>query len=116
MIDTILKIGEKTGFSTIEAYREKIEKQTFDNLVDQRIANHEVQTDRVSVRAFWEAGDPAGFHLSKPGSKSIKDAFANIYAINFPEKKKNYSHLLPASARRVMYRATPCSTPTEPHW
>ncbi|MFC2155506.1 metallopeptidase TldD-related protein, partial [Acidobacteriota bacterium] len=101
MIDTILKIGEKTGFSTIEVYREKIEKQEFDNFIDHRIANHEVQTDRVSVRAFWEAGDPAGFHLSKPNSKSIKDAFANIYAINFPEKKKNYSHLLPASARKV---------------
>ena len=101
MIETILKIGKKTGFSTIEAFREKIEKQEFDNPFNHRVANHEIRTDRVSVRAFWEAGDPAGFQLSKPDSKSIKAAFSNIYAINLPEEKKNYSHLLPASAKKV---------------
>lgn len=101
MIETILRIGEETGFSTVEAYREKIEKQEFDNLSDYKTVNHAIKTDRVSVRAFWETGDPVGFHLSKPDSKSIKTAFANIYAINLPEKKKNYAHLLPASAKKV---------------
>lgn len=101
MIETVIKIGEETGFSIIEAFREKIKKQEFDNLINQRVANHTIHTDRVSVRAFWETGDPVGFHLSKPDSSSIKAAFSNIYAINLPEKKENYSHLLPSSARKV---------------
>jgi len=101
MIETILKAGEEAGFSAIEVFRENIEKHEFTNLMDQGAAEHIVTTDRVSVRAFWETGDPAGFHLSRPDLKSIKTAFANIYAVNLPEKKKNYSHLLPSSAKKV---------------
>lgn len=101
MIETILKAGEEAGFSAIEVFRENIEKREFTNLMDQGAAEHTAKTDRVSVRAFWETGDPVGFHLSKPHSQSIKTAFSNIYAVNLPEKKKNYSHLLPSSARKV---------------
>jgi predicted Zn-dependent protease len=100
MIETILKVGEETGFSTIDVFRENIDKREFDNLANNSSVNHAVKTDRVSVRAFWEAGDPVGFHLSRPDAKTIKTAFSNICAINLPEKKENYACLLPASAEK----------------
>lgn len=101
MIESVLKIGGETGFSTIEAFREKIDKQEFADHIDNGVSRHTIQTDRVSVRAFWETDEPVGFHLSKPDAKSIKAAFANIYAVKLSGQKKNYAALLPETAKKV---------------
>lgn len=100
-IQNILEQGEKSGFSFIEAFGEKIEKQEYEYFEDHKIQDHSAATDRVTTRAFWEMGDPVGFSLSKPGPDEIKTAFSTIYSINLPTQAKNYAHLLPAAVERV---------------
>ncbi len=101
MIENILKIGAETGFSTIEAFREKTARQEFADHIAEGASRHTIQTDRVSVRAFWETDEPVGFHVSKPDAKSIRAAFANIYAVKLAGQKKNYAALLPEAAKKV---------------
>lgn len=100
MIDTVLKQGKKSGFSEVEAYREKVERNEYEQFFDYR-ADHSVKRDRLMVRAFWEYGDPVGFSLSNPGIESIRSAFLDICSLNVPDRKHNYSHLLPDSVDRI---------------
>ncbi len=100
MIDAVLKQGKKSGFSEVEAYREKVEKNEYEQFFDYH-ADHSVKKDRLMVRAFWEYGDPVGFSLSNPGMESIRSAFLDICSLSVPDRKHNYSHLLPDSVDRI---------------
>ena len=100
MIDSVLNQGKKAGFSEVEVYREKTEKNEYEQFVDYR-ADHSVQSDRLMVRAFWEYGDPVGFSLSNPRMESIKNAFLDVCSLSMPDRIKNYSHLLPGSVNRL---------------
>ncbi len=100
MIETILKEGKKSGFSTVEVFRVIMEKQEYEKFIDYH-ATHSVKTDRIIVRAFWDFGDPVGFSLSVPGIESIKSAFFSIGSVTVPDKKENYSELLPCSVEKV---------------
>ncbi len=67
MIKPALSEGIKSGFSTVEVYKEKIEKQEFENFIDYN-ATHAIQIDRLIVRAFWDQGDR--FQSFWPGMRS----------------------------------------------
>ncbi|MCP5105707.1 MAG: hypothetical protein GY950_20130, partial [bacterium] len=103
-IGNILEEGKKTGFSTVETFGEKVEKEEYDQFTDQKTRKHSSTTQRVTTRAFWDVGDPVGFNLSKPGAGQIKNAFSTIYSINLPTQTGNYAHLLPAAVDRVDVR------------
>jgi len=100
MIKPALSEGIKSGFSTVEVYKEKIEKQEFENFIDYN-ATHAIQIDRLIVRAFWDQGDPVGFCLYNPDLKSIKQAYLDIYSTGLPDRKENYAGHLPQSAEKV---------------
>ena len=99
MIDLILDEGKKSGFSTIEIFRKKVDKKEHEKFVDYSAA-HSVSTDCTTVRAFWDFGDPVGFLLSSPDIKSVKSAFYNLGSFHIQDKRKNYAHLLPDSVRK----------------
>ena len=101
MIENILSVGQKTGFSAVDVFREKVEKKEFSAVPDYPAVFHAVSTDRVSIRAFWETGDPVGFLLSQPEAGAVKTAFSNIYSLKLPGEKENYAALLPSSAEKV---------------
>jgi len=100
MIEAILNEGKKTGFSSIEVFREKIEKKEYEKFVDYS-AQHSVKTDFITVRAFWEYGDPVGFSLSSSDGFSIKSAFHNLYSINVSPRRKNFARFLPSTVDKV---------------
>jgi PmbA protein len=101
MIETALRLGKENGFSTIEAFVKRIEKQELDTFLDQNVMSHQSNINRMTVRAFWEQGDPVGFNLSCPSLSSLKEAFSNIYSQDLPTQKENISTLLPGSAEKV---------------
>ena len=98
MIETALSEGKRVGFATVEAFREKTVRREYEQFVAYR-AGHSVDTDHLSVRAFWDHGDPVGFQLSGPDSPSIRRGFHNLCSINMPDRKKNFASLLPADTR-----------------
>ena len=99
--------GCRTGFAAVEAFGEKIEKYDYTRLLDERdssgerIIHHAMDTERMTVRAFWETGDPVGFTLSKPDPMAVKKAFSTIYSSYLPGKTENFRHLLPSSAQKT---------------
>jgi predicted Zn-dependent protease len=97
----ILEQGKKTGFSTVEAFGEKVEREEYDQFTDHKTQHHTAAVHRVTARAFWDLGDPVGFGLSKPGLNEIKTAFSTVYSIDLPARARNYASLLPSSAERV---------------
>jgi predicted Zn-dependent protease len=100
MIEKILLQGKAAGFSTVEVFHEKKEKQEYEKFLDYN-ASHFVKNDNVSVRAFWEFGEPVGFNMSKPDIKSIKTGFSSVCSLNIPGTTKNYAYLLPSQAQKV---------------
>src|SRR4030042_4509883 len=100
MINAVIEEGKKYGFSAIEVFRQRTEKKENERFVDYSAA-HSVSLDRIIVRAFWDFGDPVGFSLSSPSLQSIRSAFFNLCSINIPEKRENYSHLLPHSVQKI---------------
>lgn len=99
-LQTLLDQGEKTGFSTVEVFAETVEKHEYECFPDEPPSLHAIDTQRVTVRAFWDSGDPVGFSLSKPNLDSIKSAFSTIYTTSLPDEKENYGHLLPGQAKK----------------
>ncbi len=100
-IHDILEQGKKTGFSTVEAFGEKVEREVYEHLTNHKIQRHTAVINKVTARAFWETGDPVGFGLSKPGLNEIKNAFTTVYSFHLPSGARNYASLLPASLDRV---------------
>lgn len=100
-LQTLLDQGKKTGFSTVEAFAETIEKHEYQCFPDEPPSLHAIDTKRVIVRSFWDRGDPVGFSLSKPNLDSIKSAFSTIYTTSLPDEKENYGHLLPGKAKKT---------------
>jgi predicted Zn-dependent protease len=94
MLETVLKTGREAGFSTVEAFGEKIWHWESEGC-DPPLSGHEVQSDRLLARAFRESGDPLGFSLSSPDARAIKQCFASLAAASGPDNKKNFAHLLP---------------------
>ncbi len=99
-LETLLDQGKKTGFSTVEAFAETIEKHEYECFPDEPPSLHAIDTRRVTVRAFWDSGDPVGFSLSKPNLDSIPSAFSTIYTTHLPDEKENYGQLLPGEAKK----------------
>ena len=96
MLEAVLKTGREAGFSTVEAFAEKILSQERAG-VDQPLSLHEVQGDRLRVRAFRDSGDPLGFSLSSPDARQVKRGFAALAHGSGPDGKKNFAQLLPKS-------------------
>ena len=99
MLETVLKTGREAGFSTVEAFIEKIMSQECEG-IDQPLALHEVQGNRVRVRAFRDTGDPLGFSLSNPDSRLVKRCFAALAHGSGLDGKKNFAQLLPKSVAK----------------
>ena len=99
MIETVLKAGLEAGFSVMEAFQEKIEKKEYENIGGLESV-HQVETDRLIARAFWDTGDPVGFVLSTADPKSIRGSFSQIRSLVKPDRKKNCAHLLPREIRK----------------
>ncbi len=99
MLETVLKTGREAGFSTVEAFVEKILSRECEG-ADQPLALHEVQGNRLRVRAFRDTGDPLGFSLSNPDSRLIKRSFASLAHGSGLDGKKNFAQLLPKSVAK----------------
>jgi predicted Zn-dependent protease len=100
LLETVLKTGKEAGFSTVEAFAEKIWRWESDGS-DQPLSSHEVQGNRLLTRAFRETGDPLGFSLSNPDTRLIKQYFSSLGSASGPDNKKNYAHLLPRSVAKI---------------
>jgi len=101
MSEEILDLGRRAGFAAVESHHEKIFSSRFEAVVNGPVIGHQVSTDRVSVRAFWEQGEPVGFCLSNPGTDQVKRAFAQVSGFRATGLKENWAHLLPGSARKI---------------
>jgi len=100
-IHDTLEQGKKTGFSTVEAFGEKVEREVYEHLTNHKVQHHTAVINKVTARAFWDTDDPVGFALSKPGLHEIKNAFSAVYSFHLPSGAMNYASLLPASLDRV---------------
>lgn len=100
MIRSIVKEGEKNGFTTIDVFQEKIHKEEFEYFTDYN-AQHTSRADTISVRAFWDQGDPVGFIVSSPDHRTIQEGFKNIYNSGVPGQKENIRNLLPSSVKTI---------------
>jgi predicted Zn-dependent protease len=100
VLETILKTGREAGFSTVEAFGEKIQRQEIDG-AGQTLAQHEVLSDRILVRAFRDTGDPLGLSLSAPDSRQVKLSLAGLASGAALDRRKNFAHLLPHCAQKV---------------
>ncbi|MCP5048670.1 MAG: hypothetical protein GY940_15980 [bacterium] len=100
-IQYILEEGKRSGFSTVEAFGEKIKHQEYECYPDQEAVIHRTDTHRIVARAFWDTGDPVGFSLSKPGPESIKSAFSTVYSTPLPNRDENFRRQLPSSVKKM---------------
>ena len=94
MLETVLKAGREAGFSTVEAFGEKIWRWESEGS-GPPLSGHEVQLNRLLARAFRDNGDPLGFSLSNPDARAIKQCFASLGSASGPDRKKSFGHLLP---------------------
>lgn len=99
VLETILKTGREAGFSTVEAFAEKILRQECEG-TEQPLSLHEVHGNRVRVRAFRDRGDPLGFSLSNPDSRLVKRCFAELAHGSGLDGKKNFAQLLPKNVAK----------------
>jgi predicted Zn-dependent protease len=100
VLETVLKTGKETGFSTVEAFGEKIWRWENEGC-DPPLSGHEVQSNRLLARAFRDSGDPLGFSLSNPDTRSIRQCFSSLGSASGPDGKKNYAHLLPRTHAKI---------------
>lgn len=96
VLETVLKTGREAGFSTVEAFGEKILRQECEG-ADRPLSLHEVHGNRVRVRAFRDTGDPLGFSLSNPDSRMVKRCFVTLAHGSGLDGKPNFAQLLPKS-------------------
>lgn len=99
-MQTLLGEGEKTGFATVEAFGEAMDKWEYHCFPDDVPVVHSVETRRATVRAFWETGDPVGFTLSHPDQAAIKSAFSTVYSTHLPGQEKNPRLELPGAIKK----------------
>lgn len=97
----LLDEGKKTGFATVEAFGEVMEKLEYQCFPDDIPTLHSVDTRRVTARAFWETGDPVGFTLSQPDQAAIKSAFSTVYSTHLPGQEKNQRFELPGTIKKA---------------
>jgi predicted Zn-dependent protease len=100
VLETVLKSGQEAGFSTVEAFGEKITSQECAG-VDQPLSRHETRSDRLLARVFRDRGDPLGFSLSSPDARRVKRGFAALASGSGLDGKKNFAHLLPKSVQKI---------------
>jgi predicted Zn-dependent protease len=100
VLETILKMGRDAGFSTVEAFGEKVRRQESEG-AGAALSLHEVQSDRILVRAFRDTGDPLGLSLSAPDSRQVKMGLAGLASGAVLDRRKNFSQLLPHNAQKV---------------
>ena len=99
MLETVLKTGREAGFSTVEAFAEKVLRQESEG-ADQPLSHHEGRSDRLLVRVFRELGDPLGLSLSAPDARSVRRGLADLASGSVLDRKKNFAHLLPRSTQK----------------
>ncbi len=100
MISDIIKEGEKRGFSSVEASKEKIEKYEFVKSGDM-VSEHTSDLQRVYCRSMYEYGDPVNFVLSSDEKKGVTEAF-RVVSRTFPlSGSKNFRNILPEKAKKV---------------
>jgi predicted Zn-dependent protease len=97
----ILEEGVNTGFSAVESFEEKTERQEYECLPAEEPVLHRQDLQRISVRAFWESGDPVGFTLSNPAPAAVKAAFSSVHSALLPDQVENFSGQLPAAVKKV---------------
>jgi len=100
VLETVMKTGHEAGFSTVEAFAEKVLRQESEG-VGPCLSLHEVQSDRILVRAFRETGDPLGFSLSAPDARQVRHCFAELASGSVLDRKKNFAQLLPKSVQKI---------------
>jgi len=100
MLESVLKAGREAGFSTVEAFAEKVLRRDFDG-AETAPSQHEVHVDRVRLRAFREWGDPLGARLSAPDSRQVRLCFAELAAGSALDRKKSFAQLLPKAVEKV---------------
>lgn len=99
MLETVLRTGREAGFSTVEAYAEKVLRQEMSG-TDGPLSIHEAQSDRLAARAFRETGDPLGFSLSVPDARQVKRCFSELASGSAVDRKENFARCLPREAVR----------------
>ncbi|MBN2346660.1 MAG: hypothetical protein JXO51_09755 [Candidatus Aminicenantes bacterium] len=99
-LESVLKAGRDSGYSTVEAFEEKVVLQECDG-AEGILALHEVRSDRLLVRAFREAGDPLGFRLSSPDARQVRRGFSELASGSVVDRRKNFAPLLPRSVDPV---------------
>jgi predicted Zn-dependent protease len=100
VLETVLRTGKEAGFTTVEAFGEKIWRWESEG-IDLPLSGHEVQSNRLLARAFRDSGDPLGFSLSNPDTRSIKQYFSSLASASGPDGKKNFAHLLPRNVAKI---------------
>ena len=100
VLETVLKTGKEAGFSTVEAFAEKIWRWESDGS-GRPLSRHEIQSNRLLARAFRDSGDPLGFSLSAPDARSVKQSFAGLGSASGLDGKKNFALGLPRSVAKV---------------
>jgi predicted Zn-dependent protease len=100
VLEAVLKTGREAGFSTVEAFGEKIWRWESDGC-GPPLSSHEVQSNRLLARAFRESGDPLGFSLSNPDARSIKQCFSGLASASGPDHKRSFAHLLPRAHEKI---------------
>jgi len=100
MLEAVLRAGSEAGFSTVEAFAEKVLRQENDG-ADGPLSLHEVRSENVRIRAFRDTGDPLGARISAPDPRQFRLCFAELASGSALDRKKNFAHLLPKAVGKV---------------
>jgi predicted Zn-dependent protease len=100
MLEAVLKTGCDAGFSTVEAFEEKVLRQESAG-AEQELSLHELSSDRVLARAFRETGEPLGFSLSAPDARQVRRSFAELASGSAMDRRKSFAHLLPRNVQKI---------------
>jgi PmbA protein len=100
VLETILKNGREAGFTTIEAFVEKVRRQECEG-TGQTLSLHEVESHRALVRVFRDTGDPLGLSLSAPDARQVKIGLAELASGPVHDRRKNFAAQLPQSVQKV---------------
>jgi PmbA protein len=100
VLETILKNGREAGFTTVEAFVEKVRRQESEG-TGQTLSLHEVESHRALVRLFRDTGDPLGLSLSAPDARQVKIGLAELASGPAHDRRKNFAAQLPQSVQKV---------------
>lgn len=97
MHSALLNGGKDAGFSVVEVFEQKVERQALVLFHGYRAA-HQVNTDRAAVRAFMETGAPLTFSVSQPSSltgRAVGRLFTDLRALTTHDPAPHFAARLP---------------------